>query len=433
MILVLVFGALLALITFTRLPLAFIMMLTGGVGIAFLHPRGLPAGIAVAEQQIVDLALNYNFSVLPLFILMGVFVVKAGLAEELFEAARRFMGHYRGGLGLATVAACGVFSAMTASSAASTATMAKLSIPEMEKNKYDLGFSAGTVAAGGTLGILIPPSGALIIYALLIEGSVAELFIAGILPGILTVVLYMAVVAAVARFAPHWAPAGPRYGWGERFSSLSKIWPIIALFGLIMVGLVAGWFSPTEAGGIGAGGAFLFALFRRKLTWSIFVSALAEAAKLSTMIFLVAAGALVLNQFINLSGITGDLVDFIKSLGLQPWQIIACLILFYLVLGCMMDGFAMIFLTVPIVAPLVADLGFDLVWWGIVTVIVVEVSLITPPIGMNVFLLKALVPKLPVTQIYKGIFPYLAADVVRLSLVLFIPAIALWLPSLMQH
>lgn len=433
MLLAIVFGCLLALITFTRLPLGFVMMLTGGAGIAVLHPRGLPAGIAVAEQQIVDLALNYNFSVLPLFILMGVFVVKAGLAEELFEAARRFMGHYRGGLGLATVAACGAFSAMTASSAASTATMARLAIPEMDKYKYDQGFSSGTVAAGGTLGILIPPSGALIIYALLIEGSVADMFIAGIIPGIITVVLYMGVVALVAKLAPQWAPAGPRYAWADRLSSLSKIWVILALFGLIMVGLVMGWFSPTEAGGIGAGGAFLFALIRRRLTWSIFVGALAEAAKLSTMIFIVAAGALVLNQFINLSGITGDLVDFIKSLGLEPWQVIACLILFYFVLGCMMDGFAMIFLTVPIVAPLVADLGYDLVWWGIVTVIVVEVSLITPPIGMNVFLLKALQPKLPVTQIYKGIFPYLAADFARLGLVLFIPALALWLPGAVPH
>lgn len=433
MILALVFGALLAFITFTRLPLGFVMMLTGGVGIAVLHPRGLPAGIAVAEQQIVDLALSYNFSVLPLFILMGVFVVKAGLAEELFEAARRFMGHYRGGLGLATIAACGAFSAMTASSAASTATMAKLALPEMDKNGYDQGFSAGTVASGGTLGILIPPSGALIIYALLIEGSVAKMFVAGILPGLLTIALYMVLVSIIARIVPHWMPAGPRFKWAERFAALYKVWVIIALFGLIMVGLVLGWFSPTEAGGIGAGGAFLFAILRGRMTWRVLVSALAEAAKLSTMIFLVAAGALVLNQFINLSGVTGDLVDFIKSLGLEPWQVIACLILFYLVLGCMMDGFAMIFLTVPLVAPLVAELGYDLVWWGIVTVIIVEISLITPPIGMNVFLLKALAPKVPITQIYKGIFPYLAADAVRLGLILFIPAITLWLPSFMAH
>ncbi|MCD7058630.1 TRAP transporter large permease [Pelagibacterium xiamenense] len=432
MLVILVFGSLLGLITFTRLPLGFVMLLTGGAGIAVLHPRGIPAGIAVAEQQIMDLALNYNFSVLPLFILMGVFVVKAGLAEELFEAARRWLGHYRGGLGLATVAACGGFSAMTASSAASTATMARLAIPEMDKYKYDQGFSSGTVAAGGTLGILIPPSGALIIYALLIEGSVAELFIAGVLPGILTALLYLLVVAAVARLAPQWAPSGPRFDWGARFSALWKIWVVLALFGIIMVGLVLGWFSPTEAGGIGAGGAFIFALVRRKLTWAIFVDALAEAAKLSTMIFIVAAGALVLNQFINLSGVTGDAVDFIQSLGLEPWQVIACLIIFYFLLGCMMDGFAMIFLTVPIIAPLVADLGYDLVWWGIVTVMVVEISLITPPIGMNVFLLKAMQPNLPVTEIYKGIFPYLAADFVRLALVLFIPAIALWLPSLMH-
>lgn len=428
---IIIFGGLIALITFTRLPLGFVMMFMGTIGIAALHPRGLPAGIGIAEQQIVYLALNYNFSVLPLFILMGVFVVKAGLAEELFEASRRWLGHFNGGVGMATIAACGGFSAMSASSAASTATMAKIAIPEMEKYRYDTGFAAGTVAAGGTLGILIPPSGALIIYALLVEESVAELFVAGMIPGLVTVILYIGVMAVVARLAPQWAPAGTRYSWKARFESLLQIWGVVALFAIIMIGLVLGWFSPTEAGGIGAGGAFLFALLRRKLTWAVFIDALTEAAKLSTMIFIVASGALVLNQFINLSGISGNTVEFIESLGLQPWQVIACLIVFYLLLGCMMDGFAMIFLTVPVVAPLVAGMGFDLIWWGIVTIIVVELSLITPPIGMNVFVLKAMLPNVPITQVYKGIFPYLAADITRLLLVLLIPALALWLPGMM--
>jgi tripartite ATP-independent transporter DctM subunit len=322
---------------------------------------------------------------------------------------------------------------MTASSSAAAATMAKIAVPEMDKAKYDKGFSAGTVAAGGTMGILIPPSGALIIYALLIEGSVAELFVAGMIPGLLQLLLYMLVMFFVALAFPKWAPAGHSFTWRERFAALWKVWGVLLLFALVMGGLVLGWFSATEAGGIGAGGAFIFTLLRRRMTWNVLVASLGEAAKISAMIFIVASGALVLNQFINLSGISGDAVRFIESLGLQPWQVIACLIVFYVILGCLMDGFAMIFLTVPVIAPVVFGLGYDLVWWGIVTVIVVEISLITPPIGLNVFVIKAMLPKVPVTQIFKGIFPYLFADVLRLLAILLFPAIALWLPSVMSH
>jgi C4-dicarboxylate transporter, DctM subunit len=425
----LVFGSLMGLIAFTRLPLGLVMMFTGAAGIAALHPRGWTAAFAIAEQQIVGLALNYQFSVLPLFILMGVFVVKSGLAAELFEAARRWLGHMRGGVGMATILACGGFSAMSASSSAAAATMARISIPELDKANYDKGFSAGSVAAGGTMGILIPPSGALIIYGLLVEESVGELFIAGLIPGLLQLVLYLLVMLAVAAMFPAWAPAGVRSDWGARFQALAKVWGVVLLFGLIMTGLVRGWFTATEAGGIGAGGAFLFAVARGKMSWTAFTDSLAEAARISTMIFIVASGALVLNQFINLSGVPGNVVRFIDGLGLEPFTVVLLLMVFYLILGCMMDGFAMIFLTVPVVAPVIVGLGYDLIWWGIVTVIVVEISLITPPVGLNVFILKAMLPKLPITEIFKGIAPYLFADIARLALVLLFPAIALWLPS----
>ncbi|ODT83873.1 MAG: C4-dicarboxylate ABC transporter permease [Pelagibacterium sp. SCN 64-44] len=430
---VLVFGSLLALIAFTRVPLGFVMMFTGAAGIAALHPRGLGAALAISEQQIMDLALNYQFSVLPLFILMGVFVVKAGLAHEMFEAARRWLGHHSGGLGMATIVACGGFSAMCASSSAAAATMAKIALPEMEKAQYDPGFSAGSVAAGGTMGILIPPSGALIIYALLTQESISKLFVAGMLPGLIQVLAYVAVMAVVAVVVPKWAPRGPRFSMAEKLASLKSLWGILLLFALIMVGLTAGWFTATEAGGIGAGGAFLFVLFRRKLTWRVFTDSLNEAARISGMIFVVAAGALVLNQFINLSGIPGNTVRFIDSLELSPMMVILCLVAFYLVLGCLMDGFAMIFLTVPVVAPIVAGLGFDLVWWGIVTVLVVEISMITPPVGLNVFILKAMLPKVPVVQIFKGIVPFLFADAARLAMIIAFPALVLWLPNLFSH
>ncbi|WP_244488968.1 TRAP transporter large permease [Devosia sp. Root635] len=420
-------------IAFTRLPLGFVMMFTGAAGIAALHPRGIGAALAIAEQQVMDLATNYQFSVLPLFILMGVFVVRAGLANELFDSARRWLGHYRGGVGMATIAACGGFSAMCASSSAAAATMTKIAMPELDKAGYDRGFAAGTIAAGGTMGILIPPSGALIIYALLTEESVSKLFVAGVVPGAAQVLAYLLVMLCVGLLAPGWAPTGPRFSFAERFASLRSLWGILVLFALIMVGLTAGWFTATEAGGIGAGGALIFVLWRGRLTFQVFADSLIETARISGMIFIVAAGALVLNQFINLSGIPGNTVAWIESLHLSPMMVIFCLIAFYLFLGCLMDGFAMIFLTVPVVAPIVASLGFDLVWWGIVTVTVVEISLITPPVGINVFILKAMLPELPVARIFKGIAPFLLADAVRLLVLILVPGLALWLPSLVSH
>ncbi|WP_216671117.1 TRAP transporter large permease [Mangrovicoccus sp. HB161399] len=428
----LVLLALFALIAFTRLPLGLVMMSCGAAGIALLHPRGISAALAISEQQVMNLAMNYQFSVLPLFILMGVFIVRAGMAAEMFEAARRWLGHLPGGIGMATIVACGGFAAMCASSAAAAATMARIAIPEMNKAEYDRGFSAGSVAAGGTMGVLIPPSGALIIYALLTEQSVGELFVAGFLPGLLQVLAYVGVMAVMAWARPGWAPAGQRYSFTDRIRALNGIWGVVFLFLLIMGGLVEGWFTATEAGGIGAGGAFLFLVARRKLSWEVFAGSLVETARIAAMIFVVSAGALVLNQFINLSGISTATIGYIQSLDMAPFAVILCIVLFYLVLGCLMDGFAMIFLTVPIVAPVVAGLGYDLVWWAIVTVVVVEISMITPPVGLNVFILRAMLPELPVLQIFKGIAPYVAADFVRVALVLAFPALALWLPHLVH-
>jgi tripartite ATP-independent transporter DctM subunit len=321
---------------------------------------------------------------------------------------------------------------MCASSAAAAATMAKIAIPELEKSKYDPGFAAGSVAAGGTMGVLIPPSGALIIYGLLTETSVGELFVAGIIPGLLQVLVYVVVMILVARFLPHWAPKGPSYTMAERVQSIGPIWGVVVLFLLIMVGLSRGWFTATEAGGIGAGGAFLFVVIRRKITWEVFTSSLIETARISTMIFIVAAGAMVLNQFINLSGISGRAIEFIQSLNMAPMMVVLMLVLFYLALGCLMDGFAMIFLTVPIVAPIIAGLGYDLVWWAIVTVVVVEISMITPPVGLNVFVLRAMLPKVPVMQIFKGVTPFIISDFLRVALILAFPALALWLPAFVK-
>jgi C4-dicarboxylate transporter DctM subunit len=291
-----------------------------------------------------------------MFVLMGVFVVRAGLADELFEAANRWLGHMRGGVGMATIAACGGFAALCASSSASAATMA---MPAMRRFNYDPGFATGTVAAGGTMGILIPPSSALIIFGLLAEQSIGDLFIAGIIPGVLQIVMYCLVVALVTAMLPGWGPRGKRYPMAERLEALGRVWGVLALFRLIMGGIVTGIITTTEAGGVGAAGAFLFALLRRRMTINVLVALLKEAASISAMIFLVAAGALVLNQFVNRSGLPIAAVRFIESLNVSPIMVIVLLLAFYVVLGCFLDGFAMIFLTVPVFVPIVQSLGFD--------------------------------------------------------------------------
>lgn len=420
-------AVLMAIIFLTRIPLGLAMTAVGLGAFALQHPRGLTAALATAEREIVNLAFFEQFAAMPLFVAMGVFVVRAGLADDLFHMASTWMGHRKGGLGLASILACGGFAALSGSSTASAATMARICVPQMKKAGYDDGFGAAVVAAGGTMGILIPPSGALIVYALLTDQSISELFIAGMIPGMMQLAIYLAVVWLVARLRPGIAPVGPIYSWSERMQALSRIWAVLALFGMVMAGLVTGFFTATEAAGFGAGGAFLFALARGRIDWSALKGSLRETSRISAMIFIVAAGAMVLNQAVNLSGLTGRSVELIGSLGLAPWQVIAMLIAFYLVLGCFLDGFAIIFLTVPVVAPLVAALGYDVVWWGIVTVVVVEISLITPPVGMNVFILKTVLKEVPVGRIFAGIAPFFVADLARLAILLAFPVVALGL------
>jgi C4-dicarboxylate transporter, DctM subunit len=421
----------LACVFFTRIPLAIVLMGAGYLGFAALHPKGLAAAGVVASQQILDLALDFQFSVVPLFVAMGVFVARAGLSDDLYEAAYAWFGHLRGGLAMATIAACGAFAAITGSSAASAATMAKVAVPPMNRHRYDPGFAAGTVAAGGTMGILIPPSGALIVYGLLTEQDIAKLFIAGIGPGLLQIVAYLLVVTAVGFLMPGLAPRGERSSWRARFASLADVWGVIVLFVLVLGGLFFGLVTTTEAGGLGAVGALAFALLRRRMTWRIFIDSLMEAARTTAMIFAVAFGALILNQFVNLSGLSGRVVATIEAMHLSPMVVVVVILVFYVILGMFIDGFAMIFLTVPVFVPVIQELGFDLVWWGIVLVMMVEISLITPPIGLNVFVIKSTLPEVPIGAIFRGIVPYFMADIVRLAIVVLLPPIALLLPGLM--
>ncbi len=432
MIILTVFIAMLATMLLTRVPLGFILLLSGMGGVAAIHPRGMAAAITIAQNQFMALATNYQFSVLPLFLLMGLFVARAGLADELFDAANRWLGHRRGGLAMATIVSCAAFSSLSHNSAASTATMGRIALPVMRRYGYSYGFSAGTIAAGGTLGLIIPPSGAIIIYGLLTETNLDDLFMAALVPAMLQILFYVAVIGLIALLQPHRLPAGSRSTGSERLQALKAVWGVILLFMLIVLGIFFGIFTTTEAGGIGAGGALLFAIARGKMNWKIFVECLADTAKVASMIYFVAAGALVLNQFINLAGVPGDVVAYIQSLNLSPPAVVLALLLFYLLLGMFLDGFAMIFLTVPVVVPVITGLGFDLVWWGIVMVIVVEMALISPPVGMNIFILKGSMPEVPLVDIYRGILPYYAADVLRLLFLVLVPTLALWLPSVMR-
>ena len=410
-------------------PLGLCMLATGFVGVGLL--RGWEPALETVSQQIIDVTLNTNFAVLPMFLLMGAFVYRAALSDDLYECANAWLGHFKGGLAMATIAACGGFSAVSGSSAATAATMAKVAVPSMRKFAYADSFAAGTVAAGGTMGFLIPPSAALIVYGILTEESIADLFIAGIVPGILTVLVYIFVIAVLARLRPGDCPPGERTSWARRWRTLYRVWAVIALFLLILGGISFGMFTPNEAGGIGAIGALAFAAGRGRMSWRIMREAILEAAHTTAMIFVIIIGALVLDNFVILSGLSAGVVAWVETLALPPVVVILIILGFYIVLGTVIEGLAMIFLTVPVFVPVVEGLGFDLVWFGVVMVMVVEISLITPPIGLNVFVLKSMLPDIPLSRIFRGIVPFFAADVARLLLVVFFPGIALFLPSIL--
>ncbi len=427
MIISLIGFAILFLIAFLGFPLGFTMLVVGGTGFAIL--RGTEPALEMIGQQILDVTLNTHFAVLPMFLLMGAFVHRAALADDLYDAANAWLGHYRGGLAMATIAACGGFAAVSGSSLATAATMAKVAVPSMRKYKYADSLAAGTVAAGGTMGILIPPSAALIIYGILTEEDIAALFVAGIVPGIITVAAYILVIKLVTRIWPDMGPRGERLGWGVRFRALARVWGVLLLFVLIMGGISFGVFTPNEAGGIGAIGALAFAMSRGRMNRKIFFESLLEAVHTSAMVLMIVIGALVLNNFVTLAGLPAAMVEWVQTLEFSPMIVMLIILAFYVALGTVIEGLAMIFLTVPIFVPLVEGLGFDLIWFGIVMVMVVEISLITPPIGLNVFVIKSMLPDVPLKTIFKGIAPFFAADLVRLAVVVFIPSVVLWLPA----
>ncbi len=425
------------LLVLLRIPIAFAMGLVGMVG--FAYQTNYTASISMVSRLIIDTSQDYGLSVVPLFILMGLFVNKGGISRELYAVSNAFLGHFRGGLAMATIVACGGFAAICGSSLATAATMSKVAMPEMRKFGYADSLSTASIAAGGTLGILIPPSVILVIYGLLTETSIGALFIAGIVPGIMGILFYLVAVRLSVMRNPEAGPAGPRATWRERFAAMRGVWAVLLLFGLVIGGLygvldfrpIYLTFSPTEAAGMGAAGAFLIALARGGLDWGDIREVLEETALTSASLFAVLIGAWIFSNFVNLAGLPEGLRSAVTAFDLGPWVVMGLIILIYIALGCVFESLSMLLLTVPIFFPLVTSLGFDPVWFGIIVVVVTEISLITPPVGLNVFVLKGVVGDVTTATIFRGVTPFWIMDIVRLATLLAFPALVLFLPGQM--
>ncbi|PSJ21141.1 C4-dicarboxylate ABC transporter permease [Halomonas sp. ND22Bw] len=412
-------GALLILMIL-RVPVALTMLIVGVVG--FAQVISWDAAIAQLKTVPVEVLSNYSFSAVPMFILMGVLAAHSGMAGKLFQATRVICGGWKGGLAIAAVGSCGVFSAISGSSLATASTMTRVALPEMERYGYHRGLATGALAAGGTLGIMIPPSIALLIYAILTEQSVGDMFMAGLVPGLMGLVMYALTVTVVMRMKPSLAVAGEATPWREKLASLGGLVPFFAVFLIMILGIYFGIFTPTEGASVGAFATLLYALvkgLRGRELWR----AVQETLSLSTVVFFMLVGADTLGYFISVSRISFSISDFLYGMDLAPIVIVLCILLMYFVLGMFMDAIAMLVITVPVVFPIIQSLGVDPVWFGIVTVLTVELGLITPPVGMNVFVIKAMAPHVSLGEIFRGVSPFIASDFLRLALLILFPAL----------
>ena len=413
-----------------RVPLAFAMGLVGLAGIGLT--RGWQPALASAAQVVHETGFAYTLSVIPLFILMGNFVARAGLAHELFAAAYAFIGHLRGGLAHATIAACAGFGAICGSSIATAATMSKVAYPSMKRLGYSDALATGVMAAGGTLGIMIPPSTIMVIYGIITETNIGRLFAAGVIPGLMTAALMMGGVWYMTRRDPEHAPPGERSTWTQRWRALRGIWGVALLVVVVLGGIYGGIFTATEGAGFGAFGAFVFALARRRLSWSVLYQVLVESARTTAMLFTLLIAATIFANFVNFTTMPGDLKAWITQQGLSPIMIIVAMMGIYVLLGTVMEELTMVLLTIPLFFPIVTSLGFDPVWFGVLIVSIVQIGLISPPVGMNLFVLNALLPGVGLGQIFRGCWPFVAVMVFALGILIAFPGLSLWLPSLMK-
>ena len=413
-----------------RVPVGMAMGLVGVTGFGYIV-GGLPALKMVGQTSMRTVA-DYTFGIIPMFLVMGAVVSTSGMSRELFRAGNTFAGHFRGGLGIATIAACAGFAAISGSSVATAATFSTVAYPEMRQYRYPQSFSTGVIAAGGTLGAMFPPSTVLAVYGLITQQDIGKLFIAGILPGFLAVSMYIATIAVIGFVRPDFLPAGRRSSWSERLAALRQVWAPLLLFVLVIGGLYGGVFTPTEAGGVGAGGAIIIGALRRRLSPAQLLQALLQATRTAAAIFTVLIGALLFGYFLTVTQTPQNVTAFLTSLGFGRYGVLALIMLMYLALGCLMDALAMIILTVPIIFPVITALGFDPIWFGVIIVMTVELGLIHPPVGMNVFVIKSVVPEVSFLTIFTGVLPFIATDILRLIILIAFPVIATYLPEHMR-
>jgi len=418
----------LLLLVFLRMPIGLAMLLVGFWGFALLGGIGgaLNNLDAVPYRYVAD----FTFAVIPLFLLMGSVAAKGGISEDLYKAAYAWVGRLRGGLAMATVWATAGFAAICGSSTATAAGIGKIAYPEMKKFNYDARLATGSIAAGGTMGVLIPPSLGFVTYAILTEQSIGKLFMAGIIPGILEAVFYVVTIWIVCRLNPELGPPGTRVPLGAKFASLKGVWSMIVLFLLVMGGIYAGIFTPTEAAGVGASGAIVVGLLKRRLDKATFIESLADSCRSTAVIFLLIVGAMVFQRFIAISNLPFRLADLIAGLGLSRYAILSLILLFYIFAGCFMDIFSCLVLTIPIIYPTILSLGFDPIWFGVLFVRVAEIGLITPPIGMNCFVVAG-TTGVPLGAVFRGIVPFFLADLAHVALLVAFPEISLFLPNMM--
>ncbi len=415
---------------FTKLPVGFLMMLVGFLGFGYLV--SFDAAMNLVAKDVFSVFGSYNLTVIPLFILMGQIAFHAGISRRLFYVAYKFIGHWPGGLAIATIGACAGFSAICGSTNATAATMAAVTLPEMRRYHYKDTLATGVVAAGGSLGILVPPSVIFIIYGIMTEQSIGKLFMAGILPGILLTFLFVATIIIWATVNPSIAPRAPRASFAEKISSLSGLVETIILFAVVMGGLFFGLFTPTEAGAVGAFGTILVALSRGNLSLDGFKKALFETTRISCMILVIVAGATVFGHFLAITRIPFDIANWVTGFNLPGFAVMGLVILVYLVGGCFIDALALIMLTVPIFFPVVQSLGYDPTWFGVIIVLVTQIGVITPPVGVNVYVVSGVARDVPLETIFKGVLPLLLALIIGTLLMIPFPQIALFLPGLME-
>jgi C4-dicarboxylate transporter, DctM subunit len=412
-----------------RVPIGMAMGLVGVTGFAYLSGSG-PA-LKIVGHTSMRTVTDWNFAVVPLFLLMGAFATTSGMSRELFRAANAFLGHLKGGLGIATIAACGGFAAICGSSVATAATFSKVAYPEMRRYNYPQSFATGVIAAGGTLGIMIPPSTVLAVYGLITDQDVGKLFIAGIIPGLLAVAMYMVTISLIGFLRPAHLPAGPRSTWPERLTALRDIWATLLLFVFVIGGLYGGLFTATEAAGMGAGGAFLIGVARGRLRGPDILRALLETTRTTAAVFTILIGAILFGYFLTITQTPQKVTEFLTGLGLGSYGVLTLILLMYLVLGCLMDALAMIILTVPIIFPVIRQLGFDPIWFGVIIVMTVELGLIHPPVGMNIFVIKSVIDDVKISTIFYGVLPFIVTDLLRLAILVAFPILATFLPSKM--